>query len=206
MVAYHKEKTTLAQFLALPDDGNLHEFVRGEIRVSPIPKGSHGMIEFTIGGELHAYIKDRARDLGWLPAHGLSARSRLVGFVAGGGFGIQFTLPDDPDQVRGVDVAYIPAEQYVRIGWDQQGYFPAVPALVVEVISPSDKKIDIEEKRRDYLTGGARRMWSVYPKREEIHVYDSSAPTRVLRLDDTLTDDELLPGFALPLRLVFPTP
>ncbi len=206
MVAYHKEKTTLAQFLALPDDGNLHEFVRGEIRVSPIPKGSHGMIEFTIGGELHAYIKDRARDLGWLPAHGLSARSRLVGFVAGGEFGIQFTLPDDPDQVRGVDVAYIPAEQYVRIGWDQQGYFPAVPALVVEVISPSDEKADIEEKRRDYLTGGARRMWSVYPKREEIHVYDSSAPTRVLRLDDTLTDDELLPGFALPLRLVFPTP
>jgi len=47
-------------------------------------------------------------------------------------------------------------------------------------------------------------MWTVYPSRDEVHIHDPHAPTRVLRLDDTLTDEELLPGFALPLRLVFP--
>ena len=154
MVAHHKEKTSLAEFLALPNDENMHEFVRGAIRVSPIPKGSHGWIESIINGEIYAYLTNRARDLGWLPEQGLAVRSRLVGVVASGEFGIHFTLPDDPDQVRSVDVAYIPAEQYVRSGWDHLGYFPAVPGLVVEVISPSDEKADIEEKRRDYLLGG----------------------------------------------------
>ncbi len=203
-VAHHKEKTSLAEFLALPNDENMHEFVRGEIRVSPIPKGSHGWIESIINGEIYAYLTNRARDLGWLPEQGLAVRSWLVGVVASGEFGIHFTLPDDPDQVRGVDVADIPAEQYVRTGWDHCGYFPAVPSLVVEVISPSDEKADIEEKRRDYLAGGAQRMWTVYPSRDEVHIHDPHAPTRALRLDDTLTDEELLPSFALPLRLIFP--
>jgi len=204
MVAHRKEKTSLAEFLALPNDENMHEFVRGEIRVSPIPKGSHGWIESIINGVIYAYLTSRARDLGWLPEQGLVVRWRLVGFVASGKLGIHFTLPDDPDQVRGVDVAYIPAEQYVRSGWDHHGYFPAVPGLVVEVITLSDEKADIEEKRRDYLVGGAQRLWTVYPVRAEVHIHDPYAPTRALRLDDTLTDEELLPSFALPLRLIFP--
>ncbi len=36
---------TVAEFMALPDDGNLHELVRGELRVMPPPKGVHGLIE-----------------------------------------------------------------------------------------------------------------------------------------------------------------
>ncbi len=205
MIARYKEGTSLAEFMVLPDDGNLHEFVRGEIRVSPPPKGRHGRVEVAVTSALDRYLDDKARALGWEPAQGIEARDRLVGFVAGGEFGIHFTLPDDPNQTRGVDAAFVPPEQYAHVEWDNESYFPEVPALVVEVISPSDEKADVEEKRRDCLVGGARRVWSVYAKHKEIHVHAPHAPTRVLRLDDTLTDDDLLPGFALPLQLVFPT-
>jgi Uma2 family endonuclease len=197
---------SLAEFMALPNDDNLHEFVRGEVRVMPPPKGRHGRIEAELLAAIHRYLDDRARALGWDPQQGLDARDRLVGFVAGGEFGLQFSLPDDPVQVRGADGVYVPAEQYAGVVWDEQSYFPAVPHLVIEVISPSETATDVNEKVQDYLTGGAHRVWCVYPLRRTVHIHNAAAPTQVLRWGDTLTDEELLPGFALPLTSIFALP
>ena len=203
MVAEPK-RNTFEEFLALSDDGCLHEFVRGEIRVMPPPKGLHGVLESAILSLIDRYLEAKALQLGWDPEHGLAARWSLVGFVAGGEFGMQFSLPDDPRQIRGADGVYVPADQLARVSWDEEAYFPGVPALVIEVISLSETAADVNEKVQDYLAGGARRVWCVYPSRSTIHVHDAEAPTRVLRHGDTLADEDLLPGFALPLRHVFP--
>jgi Uma2 family endonuclease len=197
---------SLAEFMALPEDGNRHEFVRGEVRVMPPPKGRHGRIEVAFLAAIDRYLDDRARTLGWDPAHGLDARDRLVGFVAGGEFGMQFSVPDDPNQVRGADGVYVPAEQYARVTWDEQTYFPEVALLVIEVISPSETATDVGEKVQDYLAGGARRVWCVYPLLRTVHIHDADGPTRVVRWDGALTDEELLPGLELPLRVIFPAP
>ena len=117
-----------------------------------------------------------------------------------------FSLPDDEQQIRGADCAYVPAEQFARTAWDGIEYFPEVPYLVIEVISASETAADIAEKVQDYLQGGARRVWCLYPTRAMAHIHDVAGPTRVLRYRDALTDPELLPGFALPLRQIFPTP
>jgi Uma2 family endonuclease len=119
---------------------------------------------------------------------------------------MEFSLPDDPHQIRGADGVYVPAKQVARVNWDGESYFPEVPALIMEVISPSERATDVGEKVQDYLAGGARRVWCVYPSLAAIHIHDAEAPTRRLRRDDTLTDEELLPGFALPLRHIFPAP
>ena len=199
-------RMSLAEFMALPDDGNLHEFVRGEVRVMPPPKGRHGRVETALLAAIDRYLDERARALGWDPEHGLDARDRLVGFVAGGEFGMQFSVPDDPNQVRGADGVYVPAEQYARVTWDEQTYFPEVAHLVIEVISPSETATDVVEKVQDYLAGGARRVWCVYPRLRTVHIHDADAPTHVVRWDGNLTDEELLPGLVLPLRSIFSVP
>jgi len=66
--------------------------------------------------------------------------------------------------------------------------------------------MDVGEKVQDYLAGGARRVWCVYPHRRTVHVHDADAPTRVVRGDCNVTDEELLPGLVLPLRSTFPAP
>ena len=104
---------------------------------------------------------------------------------------------------RGADGVYVTPEQLVSVAWDGEGYFPTVPHLVVEVISPSESADDVAEKVQDYLTGGAHRVWCIYLRRRMVHIHDAAAPLRVVRGDDSITDD-LLPGFALPLNLVFP--
>ena len=53
-----------AAFLALPDDGNKHEFVRGEVRSMIPPKGSHGRFEARVLKALDRYLDDRAVALG----------------------------------------------------------------------------------------------------------------------------------------------
>ena len=209
MVAHPLEDrhaAALAAFLALPDDGNRHEFVRGEVRSMTPPKGSHGRFEARVLKALDRYLDDRAVALGWDVEADPELRDRLVGFTAGGEFGMQFSLPDDEQQIRGADCAYVPAEQFARTAWDGIEYFPEVPYLVIEVISTSETAMDVAEKVQDYLQGGARRVWCLYPTRAMAHVHDVAGPTRVLRHDDTLTDPELLPGFALPLRQIFSAP
>ena len=195
---------TVAEFMALPDDGNRHELVRGELRVMPPPKGDHGLIETAILVAIDRYLYDTALTLGWEPREGITARYKLVGFIAGGEFGVQFTLPDDPNQIRGADGAYVPADQLAAVSWDRKEYFPAVPHLVIEVISSSERADDVMEKVQDYLTGGALRVWCLYPARRAVYIHDANGPMRVVRgADAVLTDDELLPGFSVPLNMFF---
>jgi Uma2 family endonuclease len=197
-----RQPVTLEAFLALPDDGNRHEFVRGEVRVMPPPKGKHGFVEAAIIGAIDRYLYAQALTLGWEPGQGLRARDILVGQVGGGELGLRFAVPDDPEMVRGADIAFIPAEQLARIAWDGEQYFPSVPALVIEVIGETDRAGAVAEKVQDYLAGGAQRVWCVYPDLRAIHIHAADAPLRVIRGDAVATDD-LLPDFSLPLNLVF---
>ncbi len=201
MVVQHRPMT-FGEFAALPDDGNRHELVRGELRVMPPSKGRHGFVELALLAAIDRYLEQWALSLGWNPAQGIAARDALVGCVGSGEVGLRFAVPDDPQMIRGSDGVYIPPEQLARVAWAEGEYFPAVPALVVEVISRADRADDVAEKVQDYLAGGARRVWCIYPARRVAHIHDADAPTRVIRGAEPLTDEELLPGFALPLTLI----
>lgn len=198
------QRMTYADLMEQPEDGCLHELVRGEIVRMPPPKGEHGAFEFWLGEAIGRYLYERARGLGWAEDQGRRQRNRLVGALAGGEFGIRFTLPDDPDQVRGVDVCYLTPEQVRRheeSGSDE--YFPGVPALVIEVISPSESAEYVDQKISDYLAGGAQLVWLVYPRTRTVKVYSPDEPLRVVRSNDVLTGEPVLPGFALPLAGMF---
>jgi len=201
-VITHPITMTVAAFDALPGDGHRHELVRGELRVMPPPKGVHGVIEAAIMGEISHYLRERAAALGWTPAVGRAARDALVGCMGVGEVGLRFALPEDAHQTRGADGVYIPPEQLAQVAWPTGEYFPAVPALVVEVVSASHRAA-IAEKVRDYLAGGARRVWVFYPEHAVVHVHEATAPTRVAQGHAVLTDEDLLPGFTLPLSLIF---
>src|SRR5437879_3665902 len=104
MVTAHR--TTFDEFMALPDDGNRHELVRGEIVVMPPPNGEHGFIEAALIGAICRFPYGRATALGWQDHDGRAARASLVGAAAGGEVGVRLSIPGDRDQVRGLDVAY----------------------------------------------------------------------------------------------------
>jgi len=57
----------------------------------------------------------------------------------------------------------------------------------------------------DFLKAGTRLIWVVYPDSKTVDVY-RSADARIVDVvtaDGTLSGDDVLPGFQLPLRDVF---
>jgi Uma2 family endonuclease len=124
-----------------------------------------------------------------------------------------FRLPLANEQERRPDVAYVSAKRWpldrelliAPRAWD------VVPDLVVEVVSPSDKIEDLEEKLMEYFEAGVTTVWVVYPRSKTVHVYDSLDKVRAVREPHELDGGTVLPGFKLPIATLFaakplPTP
>jgi Uma2 family endonuclease len=148
------------------------------------PSGSlHAIVAATLARLLHEHVNERK--LGWV-------------FGAEGGF----VIGRDPDTVRAPDVAFVSAERMPASV--PQGFFPGPPDLAVEVLSPNDRASEVLGKMADWLEAGCRSVWVVDPEMQSIAVYAPKAEMRVLHISDTLTDEEVLPGFQIEVRKIFP--
>jgi len=98
------------------------------------------------------------------------------------------------------DVAFIPREK--RPEPSHEVYNPTPPDLVVEVLSPSNDPGDIRIKLFNYLKAGTV-VWLVDPDKKQVEVY-ASGQVKKLNLDDTLDGGDVLPGFTLPVKAIFP--
>lgn len=86
----------------------------------------------------------------------------------------------------------------------------AVPAnIAVEVISPGETARKVMDKTRMYLDAGAAFVWNIYPDEELVDVChlnaDGSMTIQTLSADDTLSGGDVLSGFTLSVREIFPT-
>jgi Uma2 family endonuclease len=131
----------------------------------------------------------------------------LDSFVRQHGLGIAptaepgFLIQRDPDTVRVPDVAFVCKERLPSTR--ESGYFPGAPDLAVEVLSPNDLASEVLQKVQNWLDAGCRAVWIVDPARHVVAVYRPRAPLLQLTERDTLTADEILPGFRLPVAQVF---
>ncbi len=116
--------------------------------------------------------------------------------------------PDDPGRNRQPDAVYV---SYDR--WPKNRRLPikgaaldVVPDVAVEVVSPGDQADDLLDKVREYLRGGVRLVWVVYPTPREVHAYLPDGQVRVFLPTHALTADDILPGFSVPVAELFPEP
>ncbi|AGA31555.1 Uma2 family endonuclease [Singulisphaera acidiphila] len=110
----------------------------------------------------------------------------------------------DNDLQRRPDVAFVSHDRWPRgrqvpheAAWD------VVPDLAIEVVSPTNTADEIMAKVDEYFRAGVQRVWVVYPKARAVYVYESPNEVKILRVDNTLDGAPLLPGFHLPLALLF---
>lgn len=200
-----QQRATVDDLMALPDDGYLYELVRGGIIRMPPPKEGHGYVEAALVEAISRYLHDRALALGWEKRRGRSARDQLVGRLASGEVGVRFSVPDDPDQVRGLDVCYLSPAQVARVGAVRRGeYIREMPALVAEVISPSETATYVNEKVSDYLAGGAQLVWLLYAETRTVTVFRPNGVWHGVLAGGVLEGEDVLPGFAEDLSNIFP--
>lgn len=170
---------TADELLRLPDDGWRYELVQGELKKMSPAGADHGSIAFQIALHMGNYVK----------AHGLGTLySSDTGFL----------LTRDPDTVLAPDVAFVRAERVVAT----TAFFPGAPDLAVEVVSPSDRYSEVAVKTRQYLRAGTRAVVVVDPGSRVVEVHRTSGSTDVT---DTLTLDDILPGWSMTLDDIFTT-
>ena len=119
---------------------------------------------------------------------------------------VGYTVRSGPDTVRGPDVSLVLGGT-TEDEEEQRAFISGSPDIAVEVVSPSNTAAEMERKVSEYLAAGSRRVWVVYqttprnPRRVIVHRADGTTITYTG--DDVITDEDLLPGFSLPLSEVF---
>jgi Uma2 family endonuclease len=122
-----------------------------------------------------------------------------------------FVLVDTPDWVKGSRTPAVMVYEASRMAeykaqtpdWKTRP-FVLVPDLCIEVISPNDNYIDVEEKVEGYLIDGVRLVWVFNPRKTTITVYGPGLDDiKRFRADSTLDGGDVLPGFALLVKSVF---
>ena len=139
-------------------------------------------LAMTIGGEIRIYLK-----------------VNRVGYLGGEAFLVRVS----EKQMRAPDVAVTlwKAGEPRRIPSDALAV--TVPALVVEVLSPSNTKAEIARKLKEFFAAGTLVAWVVNWRTGTAEIYTSATDKVAVPRDGVLTAEAVLPGFALPLAVVF---
>jgi Uma2 family endonuclease len=164
--------------LPVPEQGGGYELDEGE----PVYVSPNSLEQGEIIHRIYALLKE------W-------AKSNDRGLIAPDSW-----IELSPGVVRAPDVAYIPGDRIVNL--DPKHTLKAIPALAVEVLSAYNTAREMTRKIQQYRDAGVELIWIVDPDKSEVDIY-SALPLKTLRLGETLTNDKILPGFSLPLTLIF---
>jgi len=177
------QSMTAAALLRLPADGRRYELIRGELRQMAPAGPTHGRLAMRIAAHLFQHVE----------AHHL-------GTVYAAETGFQLT--QDPDTVRAPDVTFVSRQRLEAVG-EIEGYWPGAPDVTVEVISPSDRYTDVEDKVVEWLEAGSRMVIVVNPRQRSVTVYHSRTDMIRLTEEDALDGGDVVPGWQLPITEVF---
>lgn len=103
------------------------------------------------------------------------------------------------------DVSFVSAKRIPETG-EPEGKWEIAPDLAIEVVSPTDVYSKILKKIREYLKAGVKEVWLVEPEFHTVAVYKPPMKSETLTIEDTLSCEEMLPGFQLPLKEIFRQP
>jgi Uma2 family endonuclease len=183
-VDYVPRLLTVADVAELPSDlpsgPVLWELDNGRLLIMPPPGDIHGAVELNVASAL--------KTQGELRGHG-KARSGDVGII----------LWRNPDRLVGADAAFI-NNASLPIRRSPEGYLETIPELVVEVRSKNDTQPAIQRKVDDYLAAGVRVVWIPDPANRTVTEYRKDQEPRVYKEDETLTIEDVIPGFQLLVR------
>ena len=113
-----------------------------------------------------------------------------------------FKLPNGKD--ISPDVAWIKKERWDSLTPQQQNKFaPIAPDFVIELRSSSDNLKPLQEKMQEYIDNGVKLAWLIDRKQRKVFIYRPGQAVEELDHPQTLTGEDLLPGFVLDLSQIW---
>ncbi len=169
-------KMTLEEFLESDLEG--YEYIEGELVPTSPTSVEHGDISMNLISPLNLYVRENQLGRVYAPDTSFQVGECVL-------------MPD---------VAFISTDQ---LPVDRSKASPVPPDLAVEVVSPTDKLYQVEEKAFAYLEAGTQLVWVVKPRSKTVTVYRSEIDITTLTRNDTLSGEEIVKGFSCQVAGLF---
>jgi Uma2 family endonuclease len=175
------QKMTLDEFLALPEAKPALEYDGGRVTQKVAPQGQHVLLQLKLANRINDVTEAKKLALA-LP----ELRTTYAGLS------------------RVPDIAVylwerIPRQANGRIG----DRFTEPPDLAVEIVSPEQSSTDLFDKCIWYVRNGVKIALIVDPDHDVVLRFRPETLPDVLRGDDRIDLDEVLPGFELTVAQLF---
>jgi Uma2 family endonuclease len=143
-----KPPRTLLEVFQLLPEGTLAQLIQNEIVMSPSPLEVHQLILMNLSSDIHVYVK-----------------KKKMGQVRVAPYDVYLNKRN----VYQPDILFIANSQKENIKEDG---FHGAPDLIIEILSPSTAKYDLEEKKDVYEQYGVKEYIIVNPADKTVTVYE----------------------------------
>lgn len=162
-------------------DGKRYELIDGELKEKQV-----GFVSLFIATRIAEFLNSR-----FYPAAGIAAVEVMV-YCFG-----------RTDHGRKPDVTFVKLDRLPNRAIPR-GDLHLAPDLVVEVLSPGNSGLEVEEKLDEYLDAGVPMVWIVNPDRRTIRIYRGDGTTRLFRANEIIENEPTLSGFRMVVADAFP--
>ncbi|MEA5470404.1 Uma2 family endonuclease [Spirulina sp. 06S082] len=113
-----------------------------------------------------------------------------------------FQLPNGAR--RAPDSSWVKIERWDALTPEEQDRFaPLCPDFVVELMSPNDSLEVTRDKMKEYQENGAQLGWLINRKRRQVEIYRLNQEVEILNNPQTVSGENILPGFVLDLATIW---
>ncbi|MFN0216093.1 MAG: Uma2 family endonuclease [Saprospiraceae bacterium] len=158
------------------EDGYKYEFVKGEIVKTPSNMNPAQLF----------IVRNLSRFFSKTSAYASGAE--LIPEVD------QVTLPL---QLRRPDLSLWTSERI------EKAQDESVSEFVIEIISPTDRSVKVEEKVLEYFEAGVKVVWLLFPQTQTVHIYTSPVSVMICKDDRLCSAAPVVPDFEMRAAEVF---
>jgi Uma2 family endonuclease len=156
---------------------------KGELRKIPPAGSEHGYIALGIASRLERHVD-------------VNGLGRVYTAETG------FKVTSNPDTVRAPDAAFVSRKRVEDEGY-VTGFWPGVPDLAVEVVSPGDTHAQVVEKALAWQEAGRRMVFVADPEQRTVTLYRSLGDIHILTGNGVIDGADVVPGWELPVAEIF---
>ena len=107
--------------------------------------------------------------------------------------------------IRSPDVSWVKLSKWNSLSKQQKRKFaPIDPDFVIELMSPTDEREELQKKMREYQECGVKLGWLIDPDAKGVEIYRASqADVEVLENPQNLSGEDVLVSLVIDLKDIF---
>ncbi len=108
------------------------------------------------------------------------------------------------NSVRSPDVSWMSLSKWHSLTDKQKrGFAPIDPEFVLELMSPTDELMTVQQKMAEYMTCDIKLGWLINPDQKQVEIYRIGQDREVLNNPSSLSGEDVMPNLIVDLADIF---